>query len=94
MVKKARESSDPGYYLNAKACADVALDVAPGSRPAIDLSALVLLNQHRFDEARDLAEQILRKSPDDLMALGTLSDAYLETGRYAEAIRYAQRWST
>ncbi len=90
-VKKAREASDPGFYLNAKACADLALDVAPENRAAIDLVGVVLLNQHRFDDARDLAEQILRKSPEDLMALGTLSDAYLETGRYTESTRAAQK---
>ncbi|MFT3774863.1 MAG: tetratricopeptide repeat protein [Minicystis sp.] len=90
-VRKARESSDPGYYLNAKACADVAADLAPANRAATNLAGLVLLNQHRFDEARDLAEQILVKMPDDPMALGTLSDALLETGRYPEATKAAQR---
>jgi tetratricopeptide (TPR) repeat protein len=90
-VKKAREASDPGFYLYAKASADVALELAPQNRGAIDLQGMVLLNQHRFDDARDLAEQVLRKSPADLMALGTLSDAYLETGRYAEATRAAQK---
>jgi tetratricopeptide (TPR) repeat protein len=90
-VRKARESSDPGYYLNAKACADVAHDLSPDHRPAADLVGLVLLNQHKFDEARDLAEQILRQSPEDLMALGTLSDAHLEAGRYTEASRFAQK---
>jgi hypothetical protein len=43
-VGKARQSSDPGYYLNANACADVALDLAPDDRLALELRALVLLN--------------------------------------------------
>jgi tetratricopeptide (TPR) repeat protein len=90
-VRKARESSDPGYYLNAKACADVALDLMPSNRAATNLVGIMLINQHKFDEARDLAEQILHKAPMDLMALGTLSDAYLEVGRYDEAITAAQR---
>jgi tetratricopeptide (TPR) repeat protein len=90
-VKKARESSDPGFYLNARACADVALEIAPQNRAAQNLVAIVLLNQHKFDEARDLAEQILVKASHDMMALGTLSDAHLEVGRYGEAQRAAQR---
>jgi tetratricopeptide (TPR) repeat protein len=90
-VRKARDTSDPGYYLNAKACADVALDLAPDNRAAQNLVGMVLLNQHKFDDARDLAEQILHKAPEDLMALGTLSDAYLEVGRYADATRTTQR---
>ncbi len=90
-VRKARASSDPGYYLNAKASADVALDLMPSNRAATNLIGIVLINQHKFDEARDLAEQILQKAPMDLMALGTLSDAYLEVGRYDDATSAAQR---
>lgn len=90
-VRKAREASDPGYYLNAKACADLAEDAAPNDRAATNLVGLVLLNDHKFDDARDLAAQILAKSPEDLMALGTLSDALLEIGRYDEAIAAAQK---
>jgi tetratricopeptide (TPR) repeat protein len=90
-VRKARGSSDPGYYLYAKASADVALELAPSNRAATDLIGIVLVNQHKFDEARDLAQQILQKQPMDLMALGTLSDAYLEVGRYDEAITAAQK---
>ena len=46
----------------------------PEDRAARNLVAIVLLNQHKFDEARDIAEQILKKQPQDLMALGTESD--------------------
>lgn len=90
-VRKAREASDPGFYLNAKACADLALDAAPNDRPATNLVGLVLLNDHKFDDARDLAAQILARSPEDLMALGTLSDALVEVGRYDEAIKAAEK---
>lgn len=90
-VRKAREASDPGFYLNAKACTDLALDAAPNDRPATNLVGLVLLNDHKFDDARDLAAQILARSPEDLMALGTLSDALVEVGRYDEAIKAAEK---
>jgi tetratricopeptide (TPR) repeat protein len=90
-VRKARQESDPGFYLNAKACADVALDLAPQNRAAMNLIGMVLINQHKFDDARDLAQQILRLAPEDLQALGTLSDAYLEVGRYDEAVTAAQK---
>jgi tetratricopeptide (TPR) repeat protein len=90
-VRKARGTSDPGYYLNAKASADMALELAPSNRAASDLIGIVLLNQHRFDDARDVAQHILDRSAHDVMALGTLSDAYLEVGRYDEATAAAQR---
>lgn len=89
-IKKARTSADPGFYLNANACADVALSLSKDSRLALDLRGLVLLNDHKFEEARVLAESIVKKHPDDPMAFGTLSDALAELGRDEEAARAAQ----
>lgn len=90
-VKKARESNDPGFYLNADACAAVVLERAPEHALALDLRGLVLLNGHEFAEAHELAAKILSRRPDDPMAWGTSSDALLEMGRYDEAIAAAQR---
>jgi tetratricopeptide (TPR) repeat protein len=90
-VRKARESNDPGFYLNADACAGVVLERNPDHSLALDLRGLVLLNGHRFAEARDLAAKIIAKHPDDPMAWGTSSDALLEMGRYDEATAAAQR---
>ena len=90
-VRKARESADPGFYLNADACAEVVLERSPDQRLALDLRGLVLLNGHKFDEARALALQITSRHPEDPMAWGTLSDAYLEMGRYDEATDAAQK---
>jgi tetratricopeptide (TPR) repeat protein len=90
-VRKARESADPGFYLNADACAEVVLERNPDERLALDLRGLVLLNGHKFEEARALAVQITTRHPEDPMAWGTLSDAYLEMGRYDEAADAAQK---
>jgi tetratricopeptide (TPR) repeat protein len=89
-VRKAREMEDPGYYLHADACVDVALEVAPEDSTALDLRALVLLNQHKFAEAEKIARRIVEKRPDDPVAYGTLSDALLELGRTDEAALAAQ----
>jgi tetratricopeptide (TPR) repeat protein len=90
-VRKARESGEPGYYRNADACAQVALDLAPESSLALDLRGLVLLNEHRFAEARALAEQTLRRDDRDVLAHGIRSDALLELGDYDGAVDAAQR---
>jgi tetratricopeptide (TPR) repeat protein len=90
-VRKARESVDPGFYLNANAAADVALGLDPGDRAALNLRGLVLMNEHRFAEAMEFAEQVLARDPDDPMALGTRSDALLELGRFSEAAEAVQR---
>ncbi len=90
-VRKARESADPGFYLNADACAEVVLERSAGDRLALDLRGLVMLNAHRFEDARSLAVNITTRHPEDPMAWGTLSDAYLELGRYEEASDAAQK---
>lgn len=90
-VLKARESADPGYYLHAKACAEIVLERNPKSLLARNLVALVLLNDHDFAGAKDLAEQLLLERNDDLQALGTQSDALLELGRIEESVSAAQR---
>lgn len=89
-VRKARETTDPGFYLNAKACADVATDIDPNDSSALDLLGFVLLNDHKFEEARALAQRIVDAHPVDPPAYGTLSDALLELGRFDEAAAAAQ----
>jgi tetratricopeptide (TPR) repeat protein len=90
-VRKAREAGDPGFYLNAKACADVSLDIEPGNTPGQNLIGLVLINNHKFYDALDLADGLLAQDPNDLMALGTRSDALLELGRFEESAQAAQK---
>ncbi len=89
-IRKARETTDPGFYLNAKEAADAALDIDPGDATALDLEGLVLLNEHRFKEARALAQSNVDAHPQDPAAFGTLSDALLELGRVDDAARSAQ----
>lgn len=90
-VRKARGSGDPGFYLNADACASIALTLSPDDRFALGLKTLVLLNDHRFTEARNLALKVLERTPEDRIALAALSDAALELGGYREAALAAQR---
>ncbi len=90
-VRKAREAADPGFYLYAKACADVSLEIEPKNLPGTDLIGLVDLNAHRFYDALDVADQLLAQNPEDLMALGTRSDALLELGRFDESVVAAQK---
>lgn len=90
-VRKAREAADPGIYLYAKACADVALHIDPDNLPAQNLVAIVLLNDHKFSDALDQADKVLSRYPDDLMALGTRSDALLEMGSIDDAAQAAQK---
>ncbi len=89
-VRKARWSGDPGFYLNVEGCAAEALRTQPGFVQALELRSLVLMNNHQFDSARELAEQILQRAPDSVIGNGTLSDASLELGRYPQAAQSVQ----
>jgi tetratricopeptide (TPR) repeat protein len=89
-VRKARETAEPRWYLSADACAEVALDREPGSPAALTLRGMVLLNDHRFAEARDVARQVVAARPDDPGGWGALSDALLELGDFAGAAAAAQ----
>lgn len=90
-VRKARELAEPGYYKSAEACAAIALKLDPRSPLALNLRGIVLLNEHRFAEAQQLAEALLRTSDFNPTALGLLSDAHLEQGRIERAEEAVQQ---
>jgi len=90
-VRRARESSDPGYYLHAQACADVVLERSPSNLAAQNLHGFVLLNQHEFSLAKAAAEAIVSRDPRDPTAWGTLSDAALELGDFETAVSAVDR---
>jgi tetratricopeptide (TPR) repeat protein len=90
-VRKARLDADPGLYHGAEDAARAALALGPESPRALLLRGLVLVEGHRFEEARVLAEALLAREPGLAAAHGLLSDALLELGRYEEAAAAAQR---
>jgi tetratricopeptide (TPR) repeat protein len=90
-VRKAREASDPGLYHSAADAADAALALSPGLPRALELRGLVLMEGHRFEEARALAAELTSRRPSYSPGLGLLSDALLELGRFEEAAAAAQR---
>lgn len=89
-IQKARNTGDPGFYLHADACAKLTLQQSPDYAPALNLRALALLNDHKFVEAKALAEAMLAKDRDDIGAWATLSDAHLELGDVDSAAKAAQ----
>jgi tetratricopeptide (TPR) repeat protein len=52
---------------------------------------VVLLENHRFEEARALAAELTERHPGYVTGHGILSDALLELGRFEEAAAAAQR---
>lgn len=90
-VVKARHSGDPGYYLNAEACADLVFEREPENWLAKELLAQVKNSHHKFAEAKDLCEQILARDPESFITLGVYSDVLFELGLVDDAIKAAER---
>lgn len=90
-VRKARLTADPGYFLNVNACVDAAMAVVPNHPQALQLRGLALMNDHRFGDAMAVARQVLAVEPKDTIALGVLSDAWLEIGDLPKAADAAQQ---
>jgi tetratricopeptide (TPR) repeat protein len=90
-VRIARNHAEPGYYVQAEACAREALARSPSESAALQLMGLVMLNEHRFREAQVLASDMLARHPEDALSWGTLSDAELELGHIDAAIAAAQQ---
>jgi tetratricopeptide (TPR) repeat protein len=90
-IQKARRAGDPGLVLGAEGASIVALSMMSGHRGALGLRALVLLDQHRFAEARAQASALLSRDAGDLVALTVLSDAALEMGDVTASREAAQR---
>jgi tetratricopeptide (TPR) repeat protein len=90
LTQRARETSDPKFYVEADEVVTGTLAMKPGDFEAQKVRAWVLLGQHRFAEARELATALNTRVPDDLMVYGMLTDANIELGRYDDAEKSAQ----
>jgi len=90
-VRIARTRTQPELYAHVQACAGRALEAAPADTDALHLQGIVMMDAHRFGEARELAERLIALDADDVAAWGLLSDASLELGNTADAVRAAQR---
>lgn len=90
LTQRARETADPAFYVQADEVVAGTLAMAPNDFEAQRVRAWVLLGQHRFAEARQLATTLNARVPDDLMVYGILTDANIELGRYDDAEKSAQ----
>jgi predicted Zn-dependent protease len=85
LARRARETSDPAFYVQADQALETCLAAAPGDPEALKVRGWVYLGQHRFAEARDLALALNKRQPDDVMVYGLLTDAQAELGDYGAA---------
>lgn len=89
-ASRARETSDPAFYAQGLQAVERALALQPDDFEASKAKAWLLLGQHRFAEALEVAQRLNTRAPDDVLVYGLLTDALVELGRYAEAERACQ----
>ena len=89
-MQHARETADPGFYMNARECADSALTLEPASPVALALLSQAQLNAHQFAEAVSTAERAIAIDRSELTALSVRSDALVELGRLEDATAAVQ----
>jgi tetratricopeptide (TPR) repeat protein len=90
-MRKQRQCGDPDYYRRALAAIERSMTLEPHSYESRKLKAWVLAGQHRFIEARDLAEACIRERPRDAWNYGTLADSLTELGSYPAAVEAVQQ---
>ncbi len=83
-ARKARETSDVGYYLRAEEALRQALRVNPEYVQAAASLSTVLFSLHRFGKALVVARPLV-DDPRGLQALATLGDANLALGQCERA---------
>ena len=90
LARRARETSDPSFYARAHEAVEASLALAADNPGALRARTWVLLGQHDFAAARDLARTLNQRTPDDVMVYGFLTDANVELGDYAAAEKACQ----
>lgn len=89
--QRARETGDPSFYPRSKAALRRALALERRSdlqgQQSLTMTGLASLaaSQHRFREARNLAERARGLSPGSAAPYGILGDTLVELGRYRAA---------
>ncbi len=84
-ARRARETADTAYYTLAEEALAKSEALAPGDLEARKLRVWVLLGRHEFARAREEAEALNRRVPDDVLVYGLLADAHAELGNYDQA---------
>ncbi|MGI9602366.1 MAG: tetratricopeptide repeat protein [Acidimicrobiales bacterium] len=83
--QRGRERADLDDHERAEAAHRDALRLNPSHTAARLGLAQALVAQHRFEEGRVLASQLLAEEPSSLAAMALLGDTHLELGDYDEA---------
>ena len=90
LSRRARETSDVNFYVQAEDALQKSFEISAGNFDGERTHVWLLLGKHEFAAALDKAKKLNKKSPDDVMLYGFLTDANVELGDYKDAEAAAQ----
>ena len=90
LIRRAQETSDPGFYTQAEAAVKKSLELAPNNFETEKVQVSILLGEHEYSAALEAARKLNKRVPDDVMVYGLLTDANVELGNYSDAEDSAQ----
>jgi len=87
-IQESRVSGNHGYYdAVALELLDDVLNENPDNYEALCAQATIMLSQHHFDEALEIGNKIIELNSYSAYGYGVLTDAYVELGKYNEAVK-------
>ena len=90
LSRRARETSDVKFYARAEEALQRSFEISPDNFDGRRIQVWLLLGKHEFAAAREEALKLSKRTPDDVMVRGFLTDANAELGNYDEAEKAAQ----
>jgi tetratricopeptide (TPR) repeat protein len=91
-LQEARNTGNFSYYNEAALnCIDRVLEIDATNFEALSFKATILLSQHRFEQALEMAENLQKQYPLNAYVYGLLVDAFVELGRYKDAVAAAEK---
>ena len=91
-IQESRVSGDHAYYDKAALeLLDQILVKTPDNFEALCCKATVLLSQHHFSDAKEVAQKAQKINADNAFIYGLLCDANVELGNYDEAVKMADK---
>ena len=90
LVRRARETSDAGYFAQAEDAVEKSLKLSPGNFETKQIQVSILLGEHEYPAALEAAKALNQQVPDAVMVYGLLTDANIALGHYKDAENSAQ----
>lgn len=90
-IQMTRSTADMSFVKKAEQLLNSALQIQPQNYDLRNNLGLVLMAQHRFLEARDIAAQSVQLNPGESTAYGVFGDASFELGDYDTCAKAYQK---